>query len=479
MTPIMTLELATLRNNPPRGRVWAVPWLTSLVAALAAAGCGGGGSDSTTTSSSSTSSTSTTSTTSASGCGLGTSLYVLTSGSATVSSASYAVSTADESAVCATDYDTSITLTSPTIISSGSTSSTDNSSFYGLDAAVLAYGSSSSTDSGGSITITGGSISTSGTGGNGVFASGLGSTVTISGTSITATGANAHGLDAAYAGTLIIDNVTATTSGQSGSVIATDRGGGTVTVMGGTYSASGYRSAGLYSTGSVIVSSATLVATDAEAVVVEGSNSATLTNSSLTGGGGDYRGVFLYNSASGDASSGTGYFTMTGGSLTYTSTSGSAFAVANQTGVIKLSGITLSNAASNLLTAAAISSWGTSGSNGGQVTFTASGQALTGNVVVDAISTAAITLASSSTLSGAINAADTAESVTLTLDSTSIWTVTGTSYLTVLDDTSGISGTAISNIVGNGYTVYYLSASNTALGGLNYTLSGGGYLKPI
>ncbi len=49
----------------------------------------------------------------------------------------------------------------------------------------------------------------------------------------------------------------------------------------------------------------------------------------------------------------------------------------------------------------------------------------------------------------------------------------------MLSNSRGISGTAVSNIVGNGYTVYYLSSSNSSLGGLTYTLSGGGYLKPM
>ncbi|MDR3745813.1 MAG: hypothetical protein P4K80_06750 [Acidobacteriaceae bacterium] len=56
--------------------------------------------------------------------------------------------------------------------------------------------------------------------------------------------------------------------------------------------------------------------------------------------------------------------------------------------------------------------------------------------------------------------------------------MTGTSYLTTLSDVAGISGTTVSNIVGNGYTVYYESSNNSSLGGLTYTLSGGGYLKP-
>jgi hypothetical protein len=43
------------------------------------------------------------------------------------------------------------------------------------------------------------------------------------------------------------------------------------------------------------------------------------------------------------------------------------------------------------MTAAEISTWGMSGSNGGQATFNASGEAPTGSFVVDNISTAPLT----------------------------------------------------------------------------------------
>jgi len=61
-----------------------------------------------------------------------------------------------------------------------------------------------------------------------------------------------------------------------------------------------------------------------------------------------------------------------------------------------------------------------------------------------------------------------------------VWNVTGTSYLTTLSDASGISGSTITNIHGNGHTVYYDAtlAANSALGGKTYTLVGGGTLAP-
>jgi hypothetical protein len=419
------------------------------------------------------------SSTTPSSCGLGTAEYVLTTGTATQSSLSYSATGTDESAICVENSGTTLTVTSPTISTTGNTSSIDNSSFYGQDAAVLAYGSSATSNSGGSITVTGGTIGTTGIGANGAFASGLGSSVTLQGVTITASGGDAHAVDAAYGGVLTLTNVTATTSGASSPTVATDRGGGTVTVSGGSFTANGAKSASVYSTGTISITGGRLAATDAEALVVEGASSATLTNCTLSGAvGNDDRGIFLYNSGSGAALTGTGYFTMTGGTYTWPSTAGPAFYVTNQTGVIKLSGVTVNNSSSTLLEAEANSNWGTTGQNGGVVTFSASNEALVGSVVADNISTIAVSLSNGSSLNGAINSSNAAKSVALTLDSTSTWTVTGTSYLTTLNDSGGISGSAVTNIIGNGNNVYYLSADNPSLAGATYTLSGGGSLIP-
>jgi hypothetical protein len=64
------------------------------------------------------------------------------------------------------------------------------------------------------------------------------------------------------------------------------------------------------------------------------------------------------------------------------------------------------------------------------------------------------------------------------LDSTSTWTVTAASYLTTLNDSGGISGSTVTNIIGDGNNVYYVSADNPSLAGATYTLSGGGSLIP-
>ena len=180
----------------------------------------------------------------------------------------------------------------------------------------------------------------------------------------------------------------------------------------------------------------------------------------------------IYQSMSGDATTGTGIFTMTGGSLT--SGGGPVFFVTNTDGVIKLTGVTVTSTSDTLIKAVGTSRWGNSGKNGGVVSFTADGETLTGNLVCDNISSIAAILQDKSSLSGSINSA------ALSLDATSSWIATGDSKLTSLSDTSGISGTSITNIHGNGHTVTYDKSltANSALGGKIYTLNGGGTLTP-
>jgi len=163
---------------------------------------------------------------------------------------------------------------------------------------------------------------------------------------------------------------------------------------------------------------------------------------------------------------------MTGGS--YNSTAGPAFFVTNTNAVITLTGVCVTSASDTLIKAAATDRWGTSGRNGGTVTFTADNETLTGSLVTDSTSSIAATLRNGSSLTGAINSA------ALNLDATSTWAVTGDSALTSLSDAGGISGTTITNIIGNGHTVTYDKslAGNSALRGNTYTLVNGGTLTP-
>jgi hypothetical protein len=164
--------------------------------------------------------------------------YELNGGAATLSNQTYTASATDTSAVWVANSGV-LNLVNPAIATSGNTSSTDNSSFYGLNAALLA-------SAGGSATVTGGTISTTGESANGAFATGTGSSVSLTNTVIDCTDDGAHGVMASQGGSLTLNNVTITTAGGSAAGLATDQGGGTVSASGGTVTVAGGNSPGIY-----------------------------------------------------------------------------------------------------------------------------------------------------------------------------------------------------------------------------------------
>jgi hypothetical protein len=360
-----------------------------------------------------------------------------------------------------------LTLTDPVVTTTGDTSSDDNSSAFGLNAAVLA-------GKGGKIKITGGSVTTSGAGANGLFAAGSSASISASKTKITTTGDGAHGVMASANGTLKIDTVEVSTTGAHAAAIATDRGGGSITVTGGNFNTSGDKSPAVYSTGTIRISGAVLIATGAEAVVVEGHNSVVLSDTKLTSQ--KSRGVMIYQSGTGDGQSGsTVNFAMKNGSLTVSE--GPMFHVTNTTATVYTTGVTFNSsngAATGPIISAAAGQWGKSGSNGGNLNFTADREILNGDVTADEISSITLKLTDRTTLTGTI------KNAAVSLDSSSIWTVTAESTITALAD-SNMSGNGFTNIVGNGHNVHYDStlSANQWLYGRTYNLASGGKLIPI
>lgn len=280
---------------------------------------------------------------------------------------------------------------------------------------------------------------------------------------------------ATWGGTVNMEKVDMYTTDTHSAAIATDRGGGTVNVDGGTIITDGTDSPGIYSTGDIKVKNADVKATGAEAAVIEGTNSIALTNTKLVSTFIGKWGVMLFQSFSGDANGQNSTFSMEGGTLSYSSTTGPLFLVTNTTGNINLTGVKASQGSDVLLYAGA-KKWGNSGSNGGNAVLTASNQSLAGNVVVDTISTASITLKNGSSLVGAIDTENTAKTASISIDSSSTWTLTADSHVTTIS--AIVSATSVTNITGNGYNIYYSSSTNSTLGGLTYSLVGGGQLIP-
>jgi hypothetical protein len=397
--------------------------------------------------------------------------YYQNSGNVTQSGKTYQSSTNDVSAVKVAGG--TFNLSTSSVSSTGNTTSSDSSSFYGLNAVMLA------TINNGTAVInsSNNTITSSGSGANGIYAYGA-ATIISSSDVLTQTGGGAHAIMCAGGGTITVTNDTAVTSGGSSSTIATDRGGGTITVTGGTYTSGGSNSAAIYSTGNITCNNATLTANGAESMVIEGANYIFLNNCSVNANFNKW-GSMIYQSMSGDASGTLGYLTMTGGSFTYTGTAGGMFYNTNSTAIITLDSVTLINSCDTLIRCIK-GSWGQgSADSGGLTHLTAKHQIMSGLIHADIYSKLFITLQTSSAFTGAINHSNTAKSVTLTMDCNSTWTVTSTSYINGLITDPCISGTSVSNITGNGNDVFYTPSTNPGLGGLIYNLVNGGYLVPV
>ena len=127
----------------------------------------------------------------------------------------------------------------------------DNSSFYGVGAALLA------TD--GNAYVKGGTVTTDAAGGAGLFAYGDG-TVYAADTTIKTTQDTSGGIHAAGGGKLYAWDLNVETDGESAAAIRSDRGGGTMVVDGGTYTSNGVGSPAVYCTADIAVKDATLTA---------------------------------------------------------------------------------------------------------------------------------------------------------------------------------------------------------------------------
>jgi hypothetical protein len=368
--------------------------------------------------------------------------------------------------------------------------------------------------------------------GNGLWATNEGSLIYMRGGSITTMESSGHGVDTTERASIILYDVNISTSGESASgALVNDSGDGTVYARRVTAHTKGPGSPGFYMIGTMSMLTLLDCRLEAETsdagVLLNGSN-VTVTDSVLIGG----KGVKLAG----------GTFTMTGGSLT--ATDSDAFYIGGAQGPDRgvpgggaLGGLSGGGAPGDARGGGAPGA-APDGARGGafpggevpggargggapgggtppleapgavlgdfrppqessaitvkggckisastgiivnvaealKATFTADGTDLTGDMIVAEDGELAVTL-TNSTLTGTVNGA------AMKLDTNSKWNVTGDSVLTSLSNTGGISGKSITNIYGNGHTVYYDKklSENKALDGKSYKLNGGGNLKP-
>lgn len=329
----------------------------------------------------------------------------------------------------------------------------DNSSFYGVGAAIL------NTD--GKAYISGSTVDTDAAGGAGIFSYGDGVTY-VSDTTIKTQQDTSGGIHAAGGGTMVVDG-------------------------GGTYTSNGTGSPAIYSTANIAVNNANLTANGSEAVCIEGLNSLHLYNSNLTGNMSDNEqndctwNVILYQSMSGDSELGNSTFEMDGGSLT--AKNGGMFYTTNTESTFVLSDVDITYAEDNDFFLKCTGNqnqrgWGQSGSNGADCLFTAITQKMEGDIIWDSISKLDFYMTDGSTLKGAVKDDESCAGdggsgyASFYIEEGSSWVVTGDSELTNLY----CAGT-ITDEDGNSVTIKGSDGTVYAEGTSEYTITVDKYEK--
>lgn len=367
----------------------------------------------------------------------------------------------DQNAVLAQNGGT-LKLNRVRIKKSGSDEDGDNCNFYGVNSSALAAGSGSK------LYIKNSGIYSTSTGSNGIFATDS-ARVYVNNTKITTTsGGNSRGLDATYGGRIYGNKLTVSTEGDHSAALATDRGGGYISVTNSTLKTRGSGSPLIYSTGDIEVDNVKGTASGSQIAGMEGKNRILIKNSTLTStndaiSGSDpiKNGIILYQSTSGDADTSAdeaSVFEAYDSTLRTSITSGAMFYVTNTDAKVILQNTKLDFDSDDvyLVNASGNSSnnWGTSGSNGGTLSLLAKEETLSGDIYTDGISSVDLYLTKGSTWTGQT---DGEANTSVTVAKGSKWVVTGDCTVSSLNLASGAklvdeSGKTVS-VVANGKTV--------------------------
>lgn len=266
--------------------------------------------------------------------------------------------------------------------------------------------------------IDGTDITASSSGSNGVFATDSG-TALVNDTSIETMADNSRGLDATYGGTISANKITADTQGGHSAIVATDRGGGSISLADATLSTAGSGSPLLYFTGDIQVNNVSGTSSGSQIAGMEGLNTILIKDSTLestvtgkTASDPIANGIIIYQSTSGDAEASTGEhatFQSVDSTLSSAIGSGSMFYFTNTTADVVLQNTELD--------------------------FDTDAATITDNAAAG---------------SGTGTASD--APITVNVDGTSTWVVTKDTTISALNVASGGDGNTVT-IVANGKTV--------------------------
>lgn len=374
-----------------------------------------------------------------------------------------------------------LTLSGSTLEKSGDDTDGDRCNFYGVNSIALSTGSTSL------LSVSNSSLKATSEGSNGIFATDSG-TVYANEDSISTSSGNSRGLDATYGGTILANEMTIQTQGDHSAAVATDRGGGNISITNSSLTTSGSGSPLLYSTGDIEADNVNGTASGSQIAGMEGLNKILVynsqlcsTNNAISGSDPVKNGVIIYQSTSGDAdtsSSEKARFEADNSVLSTNIDSGAMFYVTNTEADVVLSSTILSFDTENVnllqVEGNDANNWGTPGSNGGTLKFTGLSETLAGNIVVDTLSSAEIYLLGSTTYKGSTsikeNNAQTSQTdspLTINISSNSTWIVTGDCTVSNLNVEEGgkvvdPNGKTVT-IVENGKTVVKGDSSYTVM----------------
>lgn len=330
--------------------------------------------------------------------------YIVDGIDATVTGGTYE-STATDQNVFLVINGGSLTLTNAKINKTGDAGANDSTrtsdvsddyNFYGMNSVILVVGEGSS------ATVKDCEITSDSSGANALFST-AGANVNVDNVSVSTTGNSARGVYATYEGTITAQNISIKTTGAHCAPIATDRGGGYVTVKDSKVESSGDGSPSIYSTGNITVENIIGISTGAQAAVIEGKNSITMTGCTFEVSGGN-NGVMLYQSMSGDAAdsdatSDCSTLTMTDTTIN-NNTDGAMFYITNTNSVVNINGANTLKSANGELVSAATGRWGNDGSNGGTLTLNISKMTVADKISADDISAVTVNLSDSAAFTG-------------------------------------------------------------------------------
>ncbi|OZI20952.1 hypothetical protein CAL26_26235 [Bordetella genomosp. 9] len=271
---------------------------------------------------------------------------------------------------------------------------------------------------GGVIALTDTSITTSGSGAAGISSSGANGDVVVNGGSIATTGAGAAGIHISSAGTLQLTNATVTTAGDLASGIMLDSGA-TAALMGGSILASGANAAALQvegPAGAATANGTVMRSASGPGVLANAGGTVTLNNSTVQGGTAAI--AVTDTAATGNVSN----IVLNGG--TFNAQAGNAIEVTGARADISVRPGTVITASTGTLLNL---------TNASVVNLDAQGVSLNGDLIADASSSGSVVLRNGTTLTGRI------DPLAVSIDSSSVWNVTGSSETAALSNAGTIA----------------------------------------